>query len=209
MEILRSKGDGYADRGDENQDLGIQENDMRSLSQSRRTGSISNNREDSPISVPGSSDGGGGLYNLLYTESTSAQQGPHNATLRPSSPSALQQPATTIGTATSAHPYFSQYQRQESPIQQQGQLDLLYSFSSAPNNGVTQNQQSLVPDEQESLEVCRPFFDPTMLDLFPNGEMPDLSHFETSLLNVDYFELGDGDGDWNLGPNLVDETCGS
>lgn len=41
-----------------------------------------------------------------------------------------------------------------------------------------------------------------MLDLFPDGEMPDLSHFETSLLSLDYFELED----WNMSSNLVDQT---
>lgn len=208
MEILRSKGDGYADRGDESKDLGIQDNSFQSVSRSQQT-NTSNDREESSISVSESGNGGDGLYNLLCTDSTSAPNSDElqNAILPASSSSASQQTAASAATA-SAPLYFSQYQqRQEEAPQHQGQSDRLYSF--AANTEFTHSQHGLPIDEQESLDVCRPFFDPTMLDLFPNGEMPDLSHFETSLLSLDYFGLGNGDGDWNLAPNLLAEASES
>jgi hypothetical protein len=50
-------------------------------------------------------------------------------------------------------------------------------------------QNSEIRDiENQSLDVFYPFFDPEMLGLFPSGEMPDLSQFE-SPLTFDYFEL--------------------
>lgn len=176
VEILRSKGDGFADRGDESKDLGIQDDSFQSPSQSRQT--TSNNREERMNTVPGSSNGGA-LYTLIHTDSTSAQNRLQTSILSDSS--AYQQTAAL---------HFAQDQRQEDQLQQ---ADRLYSL--APNE-FTENGS-----EQQSLDVCRPFFDPTMLDLFPNGEMPDLSHFETSLLSLDYFELDD----WNKASNLLDD----
>jgi hypothetical protein len=176
VEILRSKGDGFADRGDESKDLGIQDNIFQPPLQSRQA--TSNNREESMNIVPGPSNGGG-LYTLLHTDSTSAENRLQNSIL--SDPSASQQTAPL---------HFAQDQRQEDQLQH---ADRLYSL--APNEFTEHGS------EQQSLDVCRPFFDPTMLDLFPNGEMPDLSHFETSLLSLDYFELDD----WNTTSNLLDD----
>lgn len=47
------------------------------------------------------------------------------------------------------------------------------------------------PDQynDQTLDVYQPFFDPAMLDLFPNGDIPDLSDFDHSPLDLDYFEF--------------------
>ena len=52
------------------------------------------------------------------------------------------------------------------------------------------SQQPDAPElEYQTLDVFQPFSDPAMLDLFPKGDIPDLSEFDTNLLDVDYFEL--------------------
>lgn len=40
-----------------------------------------------------------------------------------------------------------------------------------------------------TFEVFQPLFDPEMLGLFPNGELPDLAHDEMSDLNLDYLDF--------------------
>lgn len=180
VEILRSKGDGYADRGDESKDLGIQDSSFQPPSESRPT--TSNNREESMTAALGPSSGGG-LYTLLHTDSTSSQNRLQNPVL-PHFPASRQ----------TAPLQFAEDEHQEDQLQQ---ADRLYPL--APNEFTEHGS------EQQSLDVCRPFFDPTMLDLFPNGEMPDLSHFETSLLSLDYFDFDD----WNLPTNLLNDPSES
>jgi hypothetical protein len=43
--------------------------------------------------------------------------------------------------------------------------------------------------QSQAVDILYPFFDPEMLNLFPNGEMPDLAQFETSPISLDYFEI--------------------
>lgn len=40
---------------------------------------------------------------------------------------------------------------------------------------------------QEGLDILHPLFDIQMLELFPKGELPDLSDFETNQLSLDCF----------------------
>lgn len=171
VEILRNKGDGVADRGAENKDLGIQD------------GSAKNN-EEIPIAVPRPSVTEGGLHTLLHTDSSSAQNRlqdsdqSHSFAPRPGTASLLE----------------TQHQDQENQLLLQPAAEYFYP------NDLTEHDD--VTEEQNSLDVCHPFFNPTMLDLFPNGEMPDLSHFETSLLSLNYFDLED----WNMGSNVMDQA---
>jgi hypothetical protein len=69
-------------------------------------------------------------------------------------------------------------QHTDSPFQDQTQDWRLQSDISALPPSVT---DYLIPEGQ-MLDVCEPFLDPTMLDLFPNGEIPDLSHLEPGIL---------------------------
>jgi hypothetical protein len=39
------------------------------------------------------------------------------------------------------------------------------------------------------VDIFQPLLDPEMLDLFPDGELPDFSAFDTSPLNLDHFDL--------------------
>lgn len=51
-------------------------------------------------------------------------------------------------------------------------------------------QRSVPPAvESQILRGFNPFFDPEMLDVFPNGEIPDLSQYDTSPFSPDYFEI--------------------
>ena len=80
-----------------------------------------------------------------------------------------------------------QYERREELWRQHSQTHPGFAHSiQAPNQGVT---------ERLTLDPYYPFFDQTMLDLFPYGEMPDLSQFDADLGDLDFFEL---EG-WNAG----------
>lgn len=50
-------------------------------------------------------------------------------------------------------------------------------------------QQMVVDNLNHTLDIFQPLLDPEMLDLFPNGELPDLSAFDTSTLNLDHFDF--------------------
>jgi len=41
----------------------------------------------------------------------------------------------------------------------------------------------------QPLDVFDPFFDPGMFNLFPDGEMVDFSHFDTSPFSLDFFDF--------------------
>ncbi len=169
IEILRSKGDGYPKPGEESKDLGIQDDGIQSLSQTRQT--TLNNRKESTKAVQ-EQNNGGELYILPHP-------GPAPTQSRLQNPS---RPSSSLSQQT-AHLQFTQEQCQQ---ELQPQAELLYAL--APH------EVNQLGTEQRSLDVCRPFFDPAMLDLFPDGEMPDLSQFETIPLSLDYFELED----WNI-----------
>lgn len=51
------------------------------------------------------------------------------------------------------------------------------------------SQPMMVDSLNHTLDIFQPLLDPEMLDLFPNGELPDLSAFDTSSLNLDHFEF--------------------
>ncbi|KAK6371287.1 hypothetical protein LTS17_009018 [Exophiala oligosperma] len=60
--------------------------------------------------------------------------------------------------------------------------------------GVTKSQRAshsqpavIVPNH--TIDIFHPLLDPQMLDLFPDGDVPDLSQFDTSPFNLDYFDL--------------------
>jgi hypothetical protein len=50
--------------------------------------------------------------------------------------------------------------------------------------------------EGQNLDLFHPLFDPEMLELFPDGELPDLSLLETTPMNLDYLDMTD----WNPSP---------
>ena len=56
-------------------------------------------------------------------------------------------------------------------------------------------------NENSTLDIFQPFFDPAMLDLFPNGNIPDLSQFEVSPMGLDYFELDGWQNNQNVSTN--------
>jgi hypothetical protein len=76
--------------------------------------------------------------------------------------------------------YQREHSQQHQSIQQQ-QLDAL------PQLGL-QSQDPLAVDSRP-LDIFYPFFDPQMIGLFPNGEMPEISPFEISPLELNYPEI--------------------
>ncbi|OQV00209.1 Fungal specific transcription factor domain-containing protein [Cladophialophora immunda] len=169
IDILRPKGDGFVDSGDENKDLGIE------------LGTV---RNDLPTR---SSIHDGPMYDLhsgliqqepLENSPVALQSGFAQTTdsLRGSETNVNHGPAQLEINVNQA-----QYQQQAEPLPQPNQFDI----ESAPlfqlqDQGVT---------ERLTLDPCYPFFDQTMLDLFPNGEMPDLSQLETDPNYLEYFGL--------------------
>lgn len=51
------------------------------------------------------------------------------------------------------------------------------------------SSQTICEIENPTLDIFQPFFDPAMLDLFPKGDIPDLSRFDVGLSSLDYLEL--------------------
>jgi hypothetical protein len=58
--------------------------------------------------------------------------------------------------------------------------------------------------ELESLDFFRPFHDPEMLDLFPNGEPMEFSFFQTSPASLDLCDLWASHGDGITEPCMTD-----
>jgi hypothetical protein len=56
----------------------------------------------------------------------------------------------------------------------------------------TAPQQIMMDSFSQTLDIFQPLLDPEMLDLFPNGELPDFSAFDTSSLNLDHFDFEAG-----------------
>lgn len=89
---------------------------------------------------------------------------------------------------------------------------LLQSASALSSSGLENHQQESQPQhtdpilsalssspsgpfaaESQNIDIFHPLFDPAMLELFPNGELPDLALLETSPLNLDYLDITE----WN------------
>lgn len=66
-----------------------------------------------------------------------------------------------------------------------------------PLPGTAQADMQMV--ETQVLDLFNPFFDPGLINSFPNGEMMDFSLFDTSPLSLDYFELDA----WNPGNDIT------
>ena len=167
IDILRPTGSGFVDSGDEIQDLGIQPLTQEGQSQMRR--SASDDR-----------------MGRLQTDS-SRQQPRENSPVA-ARPDGIQirgymQEANRDINHTSQQIIIDerQLQRQEELWHQHSQTDLGFAHSiQAPNQDVT---------DRLTLNPYYPFFDQTMLNLFPNGEMPDLSQLDADLGSLDFFEL--------------------
>lgn len=70
------------------------------------------------------------------------------------------------------------------------QYDQQYSSSELQQPSPSQVQSSTTTDAvNPTLDIFQPFYDPAMLDLFPNGDIPDLSQFDVSPLNFECFEI--------------------
>jgi hypothetical protein len=166
IEILRPKGDGYVNSGDESNDLGIQK--VSQSSHGNTPEAPSNRRhENQNLLWPGNS-----LSDTVPSEQPQVQhpiQQDHSlSSLNPS-----------MHSRASANDEYHQSLEQTEiagPLQPQDQP--LPQFQ---DQDIT---------ERWTLDPYYPFFDQTMLDLFPNGEMPDLSQLETELVGLDYFEPG-------------------
>ena len=181
VEILRSQGDGFANPGEESNDLGIQDDDIQSLQRIGQT--ALNNREEATKALQ-EQNSGAELQVPPLPASISTQTRLQNQS-RTSSSLSQQIPEPT------AHLQFTEEQYQQ---ERQPQAEL--SSASAPY-GVNQ-----FGNEQQSFDVCHPFFDPAMLDLFPDGEMPDLSQFETVPMNFYDLEFED----WNMSSTAPSES---
>jgi hypothetical protein len=93
--------------------------------------------------------------------------------------------------------------RRVSQIAAQNTVSTSCSEVTAPNSKNQQQQyQTLLTDlqppissgdlnfsaiESPTLDIFNPFFDPEMFRIFPYGDIPDLSQFETNPLIPDYF----------------------
>jgi hypothetical protein len=168
---LRSKGNGWIEQGEESNDLGIENDGVESALQKQP--SSSNNRENGMTIAQGQEQRKGECLHVAPLPGAAPAQG------RSQHPNqdihALFQPT--------AAPQLNQeqYRQEQQPWQQQFQAD----FVSSP----TSQQANLLVTERLTLDACYPFFDRTMLDLFPNGEMPDLSQFEANFMTLDYLKL--------------------
>lgn len=167
------------DSGDEIQDLGIRP--LTQEGQSQMTRSASDDRMDRLQTDPG-------------------RQQPRENSLVAACPDVvqihgyMQEPNRDINhTSQQININERQHQGQEEQWHQRSQTDPRFAHSvQASNQDVT---------ERLTLNPYYPFFDQTMLDLFPNGEMPDLSQLDADLGSLDFFEL---EG-WKTGSTDPDE----
>lgn len=172
VQILRAQGDGFAKPGD-SIDLGVQDED----------------------NGPGLQEDGQMVFNR--PENATKEIWEHNDGLEmlpdpikaPGLQSQWQDKVTNIAqtgfmpsrqgpdpTAT------FRFEQGQLPQEQGSQVDL--------SNSPEQYEANQIDNAQQPLDVCHPFFDPTMLDLFPDGEMPDLYRFESLPANLFDLELG-------------------
>lgn len=172
--ILLSKGNGYGKLGEENNDYEIEDDSA---------GSKSN-----PASIPNNYEGIG------YNSCSKAADDDDSTWLMYSSlileppPTQIRSPTLTQTTnATSPPPPIqTEYSQQKQQKQNQYQQELpTPQGTSSPDMQIDGNQ---------TFNIFHPFFDPEMLSLFPNGEFPDISQFETTPMSLDYFDI-DGYGE--------------
>ncbi|KAK5283854.1 hypothetical protein LTR07_008212 [Exophiala xenobiotica] len=70
--------------------------------------------------------------------------------------------------------------------QQQQQQDRVQTFTST----LPYQSPNILPAQDPTLDIFQPLLDPEMLDLFPNGELPDFSAFDAIPLDLDHFDFG-------------------
>ncbi|KIX06345.1 uncharacterized protein Z518_04321 [Rhinocladiella mackenziei CBS 650.93] len=151
VEILRSQGDGFVEAGEECNDLGIQDGDSQNLQQ---MGQRPSGNSEAAASVVLEQRDEVELPVPLFPPSASSQSRlPDLCSTSASTPLKTSWPP--------AH---------ENTWQETGRLEEQFP-ARLPNASAA--------EEPQSFDLCHPFFDPALLDLFPDGEMPDLGQFET------------------------------
>ncbi|MCJ1471554.1 hypothetical protein MMC13_000194 [Lambiella insularis] len=89
-------------------------------------------------------------------------------------------PQGIIPSSSTVH---AQYQQEQQPQCTNHMLSALASQPSGPPAAESQN-----------LDLFHPLFDPEMLELFPNGDLPDLALLDTSPLSLDYLDMAAWNG---------------
>jgi hypothetical protein len=59
------------------------------------------------------------------------------------------------------------------------------SFNQEPSS----TDQSATETLNQTMDIFQPLLDPDVMDLFPNGELPELSAFDSCALNLDHFDF--------------------
>ncbi|KAF2428304.1 hypothetical protein EJ08DRAFT_671462 [Tothia fuscella] len=168
--ILVSPRDGYTRPGEENNDLGIEDDgsDLRVQSRHEQGGKGSQNvMKDERLK---------GNANETLSDSIFLQVRPNDAmetTYSSNSPTSPHSPGRDA----------QQQKEQYAPqlLQQQQRVETMSpSIPALPEIPAMYAQ---------SLNMFYPFFDPQLIGLFPDGEMPDFSPFETNSSGLNYFEI--------------------
>jgi hypothetical protein len=178
--ILMSRGDGYVRPGEENNDLGIEDDSSEIQMQSRDQQESKSAQNIFKDEILGN--------NANYTLPDSALlQSCRNDAMETTYPCySLTLPSSPSEDAQQQQERDEQYQ-----LRQEQQMETM--SPSVP-------QPTVIPAmDAQPLDVFYPFFDPQMIGLFPNGEMPDLSPFETNTSGLNYFEI---EG-WNNSSSLT------
>lgn len=153
VEILRSKGDGYVEAGEEVNDLGIQDADDQNL-QPQMEQSQPGDNQTTADTGPGRSE---------------AVQMQVAAGLSPSS--------QRLGSSSHSNPPKSSwYPTQTNVWQQPDRPEEILPSVTLPDTLATQ--------EQNAFDTAIQWFhDPALLELFPDGEIPDLGYLDTMPAN--------------------------
>ena len=180
--VLRNKQGELATGNEVTQDLGIEEDTVRSGSISRASPPRADNHE-------GKSCLSSEVKRRAETEITRS----FIYLDRPLAPSSTE--ATDQNTSTDS---FLSMQRYPTETQR-----ALHDKQQYPTTQIQPSSSSRTASEIQNptLDIFQPFFDPAMLDLFPNGDIPDLSRFEVNPLSLDYFELDGWQQDQNISTN--------
>ncbi|KIX03502.1 uncharacterized protein Z518_07055 [Rhinocladiella mackenziei CBS 650.93] len=167
--ILRSKNDGYVKPGEEAV-LRIEQDHSESGPPSR--GSISNNHEDKAAQAAKTiNDGRVTMYFSHFLDPPTVK-----SRSRPASRNHWSHSYTTIPS-----PPVCEEENPEGQLQQQPPHDLSATLR--------YQHTDLTLAENQTLDIFHPLLDPQMLELFPDGDLPDLSPFDTSPFNLDYFDF--------------------